>query len=161
MAPPSPQLTSAYVFQLESRGQLRLAVYIAAVTQSKNSQQTTTTPLALELLCRYAPSLTREDFSWLHYDVGLPLCWLAYSRALAARHRGDAAAEAILLAETLACASFNIGAYSQPTLFSLLGFAARMREGLAPELDSLASPEAGMLIDSADRTTEIETELRE
>ena len=139
---PPQKLHTDFIFQLEARGLLRWAIYVATQWRPESGAGTAVpleqTPLALELLCRYAPKLSAADLVWLRDEVGLPLGWLTYARALTAASVGDAVAEAIRLAETLAemgGTSSSLWPFRRP----LLAFAEQMRSALGPEVELLVA----------------------
>ncbi len=131
---PPQQLHTDFIFQLEARGLLRWAIYVATQWQLKSYAVESTslelTPFVLDLLCRYSPALSDADFQWLRDEVGLPLGWLTYARAVTAASVGDAVEEAIRLAETL-------GQMGGASRFDLLAFAKQLQSTLAPEVTLL------------------------
>lgn len=132
-----PQVLHAdFIFQLETRGLLRWAIYVATQWQPNSGATPPSsleqTPLALELLCRYTPRLSNDDLLWLRDEVGLPLGWLTCARAFAAASVGDAVEETIRLAETLG--QMGGGSSAWPHRRTLLAFAKQIQSALAPEV---------------------------
>ena len=136
---PPQKLHSDFIFQLEARGLLRWAIYVATQCQPQSATPVPAslerTPFALDLLCRYAPGLSDADFLWLRDEVGLPLGWLTYARAVTAASVGDAVEESIRLAETLG--EMGGAASTWPFRRPLLTFAKQMQSTLAPEVTLL------------------------
>ena len=141
---PPQKLHTDFILQLEARGLLRWAIYVATQWRPETSAHASVsleqTPLALELLCRYAPALSDEDLAWLQDEVELPLGWLTYARAIMAASIGDAVEESIRLAETLGQmgGTSNLWPFRRP----LLAFAQQMQSTLAPEVVLLVDTDA-------------------
>ena len=136
---PPQKLHTDFIFQLEARGLLRWAIYVATQRQLKSDTAEPAslelTPFVLDLLCRYSPTLSDADFQWLRDEVGLPVGWLTYARAVAAASVGDAVEESIRLAEMLG--QMGGAADVWPLRRSLLAFAKQMQSALAPEVTLL------------------------
>ena len=142
---PPQRLHSDFIFQLETLGLLRWAIYVATQWRPATAAASTgpaRTPLAFELLCRFAPQLSEEEFLWLRDEVGIPLGWLAYARALTAGSSGDAVEEAVRLAEALAEMGSDTSSAHWPFRRPLLLFALEVQSALAPDLALLVDAEA-------------------